>query len=339
VDARHLTARVARLLGRPESAFELRPGKHGGNNQVLFVSGDELSVVVKRYFRGASDTRDRLEAEWSFLGYAECIGIGCVPRRIAVDRRAGLAVYEHVQGERLSSADVGAEAVRSAAEFFLALNDGEHTGYAGALADASEACFSIRDHLRLVDHRVERLSTMRKESGIDAAALAFVADLRRSWQRLKDRVAADAGRLDMALGARLPMADRCISPSDFGFHNALRRPDGQICFLDFEYAGWDDPAKMASDFFCQPAVPVDWRHFEAFADQTLAYSHDGKRLKARTRLLQPVFRTKWCCIMLNEFLPESAGRRRFADPAFDEQERKRVQLEKASTAFHSIEQE
>src|SRR5690606_1492036 len=41
---------------------------------------------------------------------------------------------------------------------------------------------------------------------------------------------------------------RLLSPSDFGFHNMLRRDDGSLAFIDFEYFGWDDPAKLAADF-------------------------------------------------------------------------------------------
>ena len=54
--------------------------------------------------------------------------------------------------------------------------------------------------------------------------------------------------------AELPVEQRTLSPSDFGFHNALRRPDGRVVFLDLEYFGWDDPAKMISDFLLHPAL-------------------------------------------------------------------------------------
>ena len=46
--------------------------------------------------------------------------------------------------------------------------------------------------------------------------------------------------------AVLDIADRCVSPSDFGFHNAIVRGSGEICFIDFEYAGWDDSAQVFS---------------------------------------------------------------------------------------------
>ena len=43
--------------------------------------------------------------------------------------------------------------------------------------------------------------------------------------------------------------EKIISPSDFGLHNAKLGEDGKLAFFDFEYAGWDDPAKTIADFF------------------------------------------------------------------------------------------
>ena len=63
----------------------------------------------------------------------------------------------------------------------------------------------------------------------------------------------------------LDPAERCLSPSDFGFHNAILANDGRLRFIDFEYAGWDDPSKLICDFFCQPAVPAPPQAFDRFA--------------------------------------------------------------------------
>ena len=94
--------------------------------------------------------------------------------------------------------------------------------------------------------------------------------------------------------------DCCLSPSDFGFHNALTGPAG-LGFLDFEYAGRDDPAKLVSDFFCQPEIPVPMRYHAGF----IARLAQGLRLdaagRARCRILLDAYRIKWTCIILNEF--------------------------------------
>ena len=125
-----------------------------------------------------------------------------------------------------------------------------------------------------------------------------------------------------------------VSPSDFGFHNALKTPDGRTRFFDFEYAGWDDPARMLCDFFCQPAVPAPLDYLVRFAASVSADSEEPDAMLARIRLLFPVYRIKWCCILLNDFLRVGDRRRRFA-LSDDAQERKASQLAKARLALEA----
>ena len=112
--------------------------------------------------------------------------------------------------------------------------------------------------------------------------------------------------------------------------------DGSVCFLDFEYAGWDDPAKMIADFLSHPGVPVPAEHTEAFIAASLEPFADRAAIAARAHRLQDVARIRWCFIALNEFLPQVARRRRFADPRTDPDVRKRRQLEKAMSMLSTI---
>jgi hypothetical protein len=41
------------------------------------------------------------------------------------------------------------------------------------------------------------------------------------------------GRSSAPFDREIPRTERTLSPSDYGFHNALRRPDGTLVFLDF----------------------------------------------------------------------------------------------------------
>src|SRR5262249_36341374 len=156
------------------------------------------------------------------------------------------------------------------------------------------------------------------------------------WAELKTAMIRKAGDLGIEMTSSLAPTDRCVSPSDFGFHNTLATPGGRLVFIDFEYAGWDDPAKAANDFFCQPAVPVDASLYDDFVARAMTYSANAAQLAVRARLMRPIFQMKWCCIMLNGFLPAAAQRRRFADPAFDAEGRKEAQLTLARDRFSAI---
>jgi hypothetical protein len=146
------------------------------------------------------------------------------------------------------------------------------------------------------------------------------------WAFVKRRIEDEARASGIAMNAKVERT--CVSPSDFGFHNALFDAAGRATFIDFEYAGRDDPGKLACDFFCQPEVPVPLVFFDDFLDAIEA----PLRLDAddlwRCRALLPAYRIKWVCIILNEFLAVGANRRAFADDG-DRSARARRQIERA----------
>lgn len=330
-----LSASIESLLSRHGLAtggVKLQPCVAGGNNRVYFVEGAPVPIVAKRYFQSATDTRNRLQAEWSFTTYAYGSGMRCIPRPIAADPAGQLALYERVEGRKITAAEIGEGEVRAAANFIRALNEPARRKGADGLPPASEASFSIAEHFAVIDRRLDRLVQAVAPSDADAAAKEFVAELSAAWRALKDSVAQRAGRADIAIDEVLPPDSRWISPSDFGFHNAIKRPDGEICFIDFEYAGWDDPAKLVADFFLQPAVHVDNRYLDVFLDNVNGAALPAK-LRARIEFLQPLFALKWCIIMMNPFVAERAEPATFANPSGDQSERKKTQLAKAMTAM------
>jgi len=294
----------------------------GGNNQVFAVDNGRQKYLAKAYFSNPEDSRDRLGAEYSFLSYAVETGLKCVPKPVYKCREKNMGLYEFVEGRKLVSSELGRQHVMEAARFIRELNSAPNRGQ--TLPTASEGCFSVEEHFEIVDLRIRKLKGIPVKSDLDCQALSFVGELEAAWEGIKRRITADNDSPSVPLKS----ADRCISPSDFGFHNALLRESGDICFIDFEYAGWDDPAKMVGDFFLQPEVPVPVEYFDQFAEEALAYSFNKVELKARARLLFPIFQIKWCCIMLNEFLPDAAKRRRFARPTKEPEIRKQKQLAK-----------
>lgn len=156
------------------------------------------------------------------------------------------------------------------------------------------------------------------------------------WARKRTMLTEQLQDMGQSLDQPIAKEDRIISPSDFGFHNALITEDGSICFLDFEYAGWDDPAKLINDFFFQPAIPVDLAHYDDFACQITQTLAHPKECLERAQVLRPLFGLRWCCIFLNPFLPIAAVKDRAAGDGIDLPTLQLERFKKATDLFHRI---
>jgi hypothetical protein len=321
-----IAARLLRAAGLPGAVIALTRLAGGRNNRVFRLDrAGEPPLVVKRYHHDPRDTRDRLGAEWAFLRYAwdDC-GLRDVPRPLACEPESHAALYGFVPGARIAA--VAPEHVAAAARFVGALNLPEARDAAARMAPGSEACFSMAAHVATVARRVARLAAdLDPAAPHAAAALALVRDrLVPGWEAIARGLPRDEDAQPW-----------CVSPSDFGFHNALLH-DGALTFLDFEYAGRDDPAKLVCDFFCQPELPVPASLYPGFRDGVLgALDLATPAHRARCDALLPAYRIKWACIMLNDFLATDAARRDFAEGQ-DRAARCAAQLAKATAALERL---
>ena len=304
----------------------------GSNNQVIRVSDGDNTAVLKLYFRHPVDPRDRRAAEYAFATYAWHTGIRSIARPIATDAELNASMFAFVSGDKPKAGKVDLAAIDSALAFIGALN--AHKDDAANLPVASDACFSIDDHILHTDRRLKRLQQLTPADDLNAEMIDFIGhDILPAWQNLVADMKTFCNHHGFSSDAHIADGDRCISPSDFGFHNAIVDADGQYYFIDFEYAGWDDPAKLVCDFFCQKAVPVPLCHFRMFISQlsgmlSLSDEHQGV-----IALLLPVYQIKWCCILLNDFLPTGQARRTFATGEPDQRKRQLVKARAARAAL------
>jgi hypothetical protein len=330
---------IARLLAeaglRGEFACVPLPG--GGNNRVFRIECDGQSILLKAYFQHPTDPRDRLQAEFSFCRFGWDHGVRRLPRPIASDRATGLGLYEFVAGRALSPGEIGNSEVEQALDFYQALNRHKNTAAARELACGSEACFTLSEHLACVERRVMSLEGIDATAPGHAPAAELIRDrLAPAWRRIKLSFLRQAADHGLPVDQTLAYEDRCLSPSDFGFHNAILATDGQLRFIDFEYAGWDDPAKLVCDFFAQPAVPAPAACLEPFVNRVTSQLSNPPQHARRIELLRPVYLLKWCCIMLNEFLPTGRKRRTFAREPQNEAQLQQTQLQKARSVLDDL---
>jgi hypothetical protein len=305
---------VTRLVG---CGVESTRRVHGGRNaQVLEVTCDDGSrYAAKRYFRHEADPRDRLGVEFESSRFLWANGIRVVPEPIAADAEAGVGVYAFIDGEPIAPAEVGEADVDAAVRFAIALRTLASAPGADSLPRASASCFSLRDVACDVEGRMSRFAASGGAGGerVPDDVLAFVRErLSTAYGAILDWCGLGAEALGWSMTEEIPHAERTLSPSDFGFHNALRTPGGHVVFLDLEYFGWDDPAKMISDVLLHPGTRLSTSLGRRFFEGVVGGLADLPGLARRVELMYPLVGVLWCLILLNEYLPEHSARRSFA---------------------------
>jgi len=294
--------------------MSIEPIGGGRNSQVYRLVGlDSQTYALKVYFRHATDQRDRLETEFSSLQFLWKNGVRNIPRPLVADWKGGFALYEYIDGQQIAMDVITDEEIDSAVRFLADLKN--LRGHDGSinLPPASEACFSVQAIVENIQSRLKRLSDHRILKEPYPAMYEFLDG--QFVPMLEEIVGWCQASLDgsnMSFELNINPAERTLSPSDFGFHNTIKCRNGQIVFLDFEYFGWDDPAKMTVDVLLHPGMSLSYRLKRRFVKGILHCFADNPHLSKRVKIVYPLFGLKWCLILLNEFLPEHLIRRKFA---------------------------
>jgi hypothetical protein len=319
------------LAGQPIAAVaRARPG---GNNRVFRLDGATARFALKFYPPQAADRRDRLGTEYGALSFMADQGVACVPRPLAIDRRRHCALYDWIEGTPVRRH--GRNEVTRMAEFLLELQGLRDKPAARNVGLASDACPAAADAFAQLDRRLARL----KQVAAGHAALdSYLAD--EFEPRRAAAVAGATARLDAAaIDPNVELAPdlMALSPSDLAFHNVLRAPDGRLVFLDFEYFGWDDPAKSVADGMLHPGAPLGEELAAWFHDRAAPwFAANDPSFSSRLAALLPIHALIWCLIVLNEFLPERWARRRLANGQGDRDRVLAGQLAKARSLLSRV---
>lgn len=320
-------AAIVRDLLDADSVLAMERLSGGGNNRLYRVETRQSTLALKCY-----GTADRLTREFDALAVLAACGEESVPRPVAADRTRRAALYGWVDG-----AAVGRNAgerpdgdIAQALAFAARLTAPDLRMSASMLGEAAEACLSLSELGAQIKARFARLLAEAPElhGFLDTEARPAIDG---AMMRARGLYA------DTGLDPERPLDPRLLtlSPSDFGFHNALRRSDGRLVFLDFEYFGWDDPVKLTADLLWHPGFALSPAERSGWLDGCVALfgtqSAGDPGFATRLEAQMPLYGLRWCLILLNEFLPERWERRCFAGTAIGWEEAKAFQLAKAQT--------
>ena len=319
-------------------SFELHPMTGGINNRIFLVRCNDLVIaVLKQYYHHEDNLRDRLSSDYGFSQFLWNHGIRKIPLPLASDPPHHLALFSYIDGKKIVPSEITTQYIDQVLDFYFAINSFRASEDARLLPKASEARFSLAEHIRLTENRVWNLKNVKGRTETDKRAVQFIRDeLLPTWEQVKYAACLKAEEGGLVLDEEIPDGDMRLSPSDFGFHNALVDKDKTLIFMDFEYAGWDDPAKTVCDLFCQPEIPIPRRFHSYIAEKIVKDLGNPEMQGKRMEILLPVYEIKWCCIVLNEFLPRGRSRRTFMKKMLNPEVKKDEQLQKAMNIISTI---
>lgn len=280
--------------------FAVTPLHGGANNQGFCVSTDTQRFFLKR-FADSANAKQKLEQEQRFATVLYQHGIRNIPQPLALHSPLRLSLFGFIEGEPVQQLQTWH--LTAALDFIRQINQPNLRRQLQSpkppLTLASESPATLADFCHIVELRLQRLSAVVGQAS-DCCRPALEPLLANIGRQLTDL------SQDLPASWQLPLDRSYLSPSDFGFHNAIAS-EHRLYFIDFEYAGYDSLWKLFCDFFAQPAVPVPLHYAAEFLRQPL-FAELAQQPATLLQVYQ-LTQLKWSLLMLNEFLPEVMARR------------------------------
>ena len=281
-------------------------GGRGNSGVYKITLRDESKAALKIY--SDNQGHNRLNAEYNGSSLLAEKGVAQIPKPLTCNHDLNCAAFEWIEGELVEYPTE--KNLNQSLMLLNQLHNLRHLSAFSSFPRASAACFSGLEIELQLKKRLRKLHEQGEMKGdvksyIYNELKPFIAEM-VIWSKERWSEFDDFERV-------LTQEELTLSPSDFGFHNALEKDSGEIIFHDLEYFGWDDPVKLIVDFSVHPGMNLDEKLLRKWFQGTLKIY--GKKLLPKLLAAWPLYGLCWVLIYLNEFLPDVWRRRILADPS------------------------
>lgn len=317
-----------------KEASEIIPLSGMGNSKIFQVSSSSACFALKFYPDLAKDDRQRLKTESEACLFIRKNGVSNVANPIAVSHELNMGLYEWIDGSPPTS--YSASDILQAIEFVQKLKSISEQSYAMDFQLASEACLSISVLNAQIERRLINLNRI-KDSYPELDLF-----LKNYWNPLFEQF--NAWVADnfpyQEITTQIPLSKQILSPSDFGFHNAIRSSDGSLVWIDMEYFGWDDPVKLTADFILHPGMQLNSDQKKVWLNSCMDLFADDEDYPTRFNYSWPLYGFRWSLIVLSEFLNDGWNKRVYANQHLLDQKHQRltIQLDKSKALIYELSQ-
>ena len=224
--------------------------KSGKNNLVKKIFFKKKIYIYKKYLKKSNNgiKYSRYSSETAFIKLLKKKNVKNLPTILNTNAKTQENIFNYIKGKKITK--ITNKDILQCVYFIKKINKDILNNKVVNFKYATEACLSIDNHIETAQRRIKMLLKFKKNFGIYKKTTLFVKNvLKKKLDQTKNNKYKSFSKKEIL--KKINKRDLILSPSDFGFHNIIKKKN-KLFFFDFEYAGMDDPVKLISDFICQP---------------------------------------------------------------------------------------
>ena len=291
--------RVSELAGKyfGNNLKLVNPVNGGRNSRVYKINSANRNFKLKFFRSNSENDKSRIMREKFALDLFKKFQINNVPSVFEVDIKNNLMITDWIVGDKIKI--IQKSAIDAMIDFLSKLHKVYLENCEDKYPKAIDACIigsSINKQIK------DRLTNFSNSFDLYPELDDFINNtLMPLYDEIKQWSGDFSKSNNINLEKPLAIKEITLSPVDFGIHNMLSYKSNYN-FIDFEFFGLDDPAKLVSDTLLHPGFTLNEDHFIYLKAELLKLYLRNKHFGIRLKALMPLFGIKWCLIMLNPFL-------------------------------------
>lgn len=290
------------------------------------------------------DKWERMEREFTAISYLNKKKIIEVPESFFVNKKYYFAVYSYELGRVKPANSINRKDILLIAGSAVKLHSLKPTLKLRKVftRPAGRACFKLENHIE--NYRVKMADFLEYFEKLPAndtfkKKIMSFGYLKRADHVLR-KIISDANP-DL-MKKTIEWDKRRFNHGDFTIDNIIFRKEGQrkeICFVDFEYCGWDDPLRMIGDFLVHDRnSKLSGELKQLFLKEYIKKLKLNKKNTARLNVITDLMETEWIAVYLRLLIPQTLRLRKAVVKNFDEGVYVDQQLAKAKERILNLEQ-
>ncbi len=268
----------------------------GRNNRIFISYKNKNKIIIKKYKKKYSTKFDRFLSEKKFIEFLKKKKIHNIPQIISSNKKDKINIFNFIEGRHIKQ--IEKKHLNLCLDFLKKIN--KNTNYKNfRFQKASDSCLSIFEHIQSCSTRIKKFIKIyqKKKNIYDKKIYNFlIKKIQPSFKKVIKEINQNFTTYQKK--NRIKESHMILSPSDFGFHNILISKNKTI-FIDFEYAGWDDPNKLLCDFILNPDYSISNTNQFYFLKKFSKIFKNKFSLSKKFHILKKLHFLKWVCVIIS----------------------------------------